>query len=283
MTACITTSKREPLSLNGVFHNCATFLCCAGPSLASADQQRLYRRGILTCAVNNAVSVLRPNLWVIYDHPSRFVEAAFRDPGILKFLPKPHLQGNLRHRNESGVLVDSKLQAKDCPCVFGYEHNNAFNEAVWLDEASINCGQVDSEHDVQGVSGGRSVMLAALKLLYVLGVRTVFLLGCDFNMSSTKTNYAFDHTCSRSYIRMNNRAYRLLSNRLSRLKPYFDEAGYQVFNCTPGSQLDVFPFLSLEDAIEMALADFPTNLDATGMYLRQHDSQSDSTSMEPRS
>ena len=283
MTACITTSKREPLSLNGVFHNCATFLCCAGPSLASADQQRLYRRGILTCAVNNAVSVLRPNLWVIYDHPNRFIEAAFRDPAILKFLPKPHLDGYLRTRNDTGQLVDAHLQAKDCPAVFGYEHNNAFNESIWLTEASINCGHVDSDEDVQGVSGGRSVMLAALKLLYVLGVRTVFLLGCDFNMSASKTNYAFDHACSRSYIRMNNRAYRLLSNRLSRLKPYFDEAGYQVFNCTPGSQLDVFPILSLEEATEMALADFPTSLDASGMYLRHRESKTDPLDAEIKS
>ena len=283
MSTVLCTADSKPLYLHDHFRHCPVFLCCAGPSLASVDSSCLQQRGILTCAVNNAVSVLRPNLWVIYDPPHRFLENAFLDPAILKFLPAPHLEGELRQRDDSGQLGPSKYQAKDCPSVVGYQYNNDFNEAIWLNEASVNCGQVDAKNDVQGVAGGRSVMLAALKLLYYLGARTVFLLGCDFSMSSTKTNYAFEHDCSRNYIRMNNRAYRLLSNRLGRLKPYFDEAGYRVFNCTPGSQLDVFPFLSLADAIEMALADFPSSLDASGMYHHNREPNTDSSYEENRS
>jgi hypothetical protein len=81
------------------------------------------------------------------------------------------------------------------------------------------------------------------RLLYYLGVRRVFLLGCDFRMAERQPNYAFPQYRNRASIASNNRLYATLNRRLQRLGPYFDEAGYQVFNCTPGSGLTVYPYV----------------------------------------
>src|SRR5262245_955195 len=77
----------QAVRLHEMYAGQAAFLVCSGPSLADYDLGRLNERGILTMAVNNAASLVRPNLWVSVDDPRNFLEAIWRDPGILKFVP----------------------------------------------------------------------------------------------------------------------------------------------------------------------------------------------------
>jgi hypothetical protein len=61
---------------------------------------------------------------------------------------------------------------------------------------------------------------------------------------------------------------RLKNEYLPALKPIFEADGFQVFNCNPGSELKVFPFVSFEDAIKEAtskLGDVDTER-SWGMY-----------------
>ncbi|MCZ2344367.1 MAG: hypothetical protein LC104_21615 [Bacteroidales bacterium] len=103
-------------------------------------------------------------------------------------------------------------------------------------------------------------------LLYVLGVRTVYLLGCDFRMEPGRQNYAFEQDRSLASIRSNNASYRILNARLGRLKPYFDAEGFQIFNCTPHSGLTVFPTCEYAEAIHQAQTGIPKQINTRGMY-----------------
>ena len=263
----LTHDGREA-ALEGMYHGATGFLLCAGPSLLSHDLSKLQQRGIVTCAVNNAAAVFRPHLWVCVDDPSHFCDAVWRDPGIVKFVPVPHFKKPITQRGPQDELVLSSLVVGDMPAVFGYERNENFVAERWLYEDTFNWGNHGKTTDAYGNRGSRSVMYVALRLMFHLGIRRLYLLGCDFRMDLGKQNYAFDQHRSRTSVRGNNKTYQVFNARLAHLKPYFDQEGYEVFNCTPDSGLTVFGHVPFDDAVASALAGMPKKMITAGMYDR---------------
>jgi hypothetical protein len=255
--------------LGDMYRGRSAFLVCGGPSLVTHDLARLERRGVLTLAVNNAASVLRPRLWCSVDDPGNFADAIWRDPGILKFVPLCHMEKTFIVRDKSGNLTASRERVGDMPAVFGFRRNEAFVAGQWLREDTFNWGNHGRREDADGHSGARSVMYVALRLLFYLGVRRVFLVGCDFRMRHGAQNYAFEQDRSASSVRGNNRTYAVFNARMRRLRPHFERAGFRVFNCTPRSGLTVFPHVAFEDAIELATALMPRRIVTAGMYDRE--------------
>jgi hypothetical protein len=98
-------------------------------------------------------------------------------------------------------------------------------------------------------------MFAALRILYELGFRRVYLLGADFTMSSTHT-YHFDQGRKPGSVNGNNSTYRVLSERFALLQPHFLAAGFHVINCNADSRLRAFPFETFEQATRKAQAEF---------------------------
>jgi hypothetical protein len=98
-------------------------------------------------------------------------------------------------------------------------------------------------------------MLAALRILFVLGVRTVYLLGVDFMMSQDRS-YHFDQGRSNSSIKSNRSTYEKLNLRFSELRTYFEQEDFYVFNCNPQSRLNAFDYVPFTVSIECALAEF---------------------------
>lgn len=98
-------------------------------------------------------------------------------------------------------------------------------------------------------------MLAALRILFILGIRRVYLLGVDFNMSETD-KYHFEQDRHKGSIKGNNATYHQLNQRFTELRPYFEKEDFQVFNCNPNSNLKSFAFLSFEDALHNVLSEF---------------------------
>lgn len=260
------TSNLNPAFLGDTFMGATAFLICSGPSLSKLDLLRLTERGILTCSVNNAGTQVRTNLWVSFDDPGNFSDVIWRDPGILKMIPYARLNMKIRTRNSANELVESDLSAADMPNTFGYRSNSEFYASRWLTEDTVNCGQTGKHEDELGIAGSRSVMMVAIKLLYYLGIRRVFLLGCDFRMKYGQQNYSFNQHRTRRSVRGNNRTYRALNARFQELMPHFEMAKFQVFNCTPKSGLSVFPFLDYEKAIAAARESMPKLVDTFGMY-----------------
>jgi hypothetical protein len=254
--------------LAGTYRGHSAFLVCGGPSLLKMDLSLLSQRGILTMAVNNAAVVYRPHLWCCADDPGNFCDAIWYDPGILKFLPDEYLPLRFTIRDERDDLVYGERTVGEMPAVFGFKVNEEFVAERWLYEETFNWGNDCTLTDANGEIGSRSIMYIAIKLLYHLGVRRIFLLGCDFRMRDGARNYAFEQDRSPGSVEGNNNSYRIMNIRFRSLLPYFEKEGLEIFNCTPNSGLTAFPAMRFETAIAEETVIIPKRINTAGMYDR---------------
>lgn len=248
--------------IGDIYKNSSAFLILGGPSFANVDKKLLDNPGFLTMAVNNSIKSYRSNMWTCVDDPTHFIKSIWLDPKIQKFVPFDHAEKNI-FDNENWKLLETKVG--DCPNVHFFKRNENFNAERYLFENTINWGN----HSDFG--GGRSVMLVSLRLLYILGVRNVYLLGCDFNMSETQ-KYHFEQDRSKGSINGNNETYVKLIDRFGKLKPIFDSVGFYVYNCNPTSGLKVFPHISVEEAVKRASVLMPKDIEnerTAGLYERK--------------
>jgi hypothetical protein len=262
------------IDLNNIYKNCCAFLILNGPSFKTIIESKetislggsdlLYKDalsfpGILTMGTNNGVKSFRPKLWTCVDDPGRFIKSIWLDPTIQKFVPHSHLNSKI-FDNEKWLTSD--IVVKNCPNVFAYHRNEKFNHNTFLTEDTFNWG------DHKNYGGGRSVMLVAIRLLYYLGVRKIFLLGCDFNMDND-TKYHFDQDRTATAIKNNNNTYEKMLKRFELLKPIFNQYELYIYNCNKDSRLKTFDFIDIKDALNIAYGQMPSNLTnepVNGMY-----------------
>ena len=131
-----------------------------------------------------------------------------------------------------------------------YRRNERFLAEQYLFEDTVNWGN----HKQWG--GGRSVMLAAIRLLFFMGVRRIYLLGVDLRMTR-ESKYHFEQERSTNAIQGNNRTYGLMMKRFEELQPHFAQHGLEVFNCNRDSALKVFPFVAFDEAVADCTRDMP--------------------------
>lgn len=227
--------------LRDLFKNSSVFLICNGPSFLKVDRSRLEKPGMVTMGLNNGAHGFRPNFWVSVDAASRFVPSIWRDPAILKFVPVGRFNESFCNNPEGFESEISRVG--DCPGLIGFVRKDKFEPERWIEEKEFNWGNSAE------FGGGRSVMLTAIKLCHVMGFRKVFLVGCDFRMS-TEYKYWFDEARSDRAIRNNNAGYRRLNEYFSALKPRFDEIGFEVYNTYEDSGLNVFPYAEFDKAVD---------------------------------
>jgi len=281
------TRDSHNVFMGDMYRGATAFLILGGPSMKNLNLDSLKRPGILTMGVNNSVRTFRPNLWTCVDNPSHFIKSIWFDPTITKLVPMAHAEKKI-FDNVSWKEMD--MVVGSAPNVFYYRRNEHFVPSQFLFEDTINwgnhsnlchCGFWRGKSDEKKVSvcpdcgekafGSRSVFLPAIRLLYYLGVRNIFLLGCDFNMKKGEQNYHFEQDRTSSSVNNNNNSYRMLAKRFEDLKPYFKKYGLQIFNCNPDSALEVFPKVSFKDAIDAALHPMPDteNERTEGLYDRE--------------
>jgi len=256
------TREGAQLSIVGQYRGASAFLIGGGPSFGGCDKSLLHR--VWTMTLNNSVTSWRSNANCIDDEPSRFSLSMWLDPRIQKFVPMAHFEKPLwdnRRLRSGDQWQPTDIKVGDCPNVVGYRRNEKFHAPRWLYEETINWGN----HTKYG--GGRSVLLASLRILYLLGFRKVYLLGVDFDMSPER-KYHFPEDRTSASIRGNTQTYAKLAKWLGELQPYFLKAGYFVKNCNPRSNLRAFPFISYTDALSDATAHLGTfeSERTTGMY-----------------
>jgi hypothetical protein len=187
----------------------------------------------------------------------------------MKFTPIGHVNRNLQVKEDNGEFRTSQFKVKDMPSVFHFRRNSKFEVNEFLYQSTVNWGNEEKIIDELGNKGSRSVMLAAIRILYYLGFRRVYLLGADFKMESGKDNYAFNQDRSIFSINSNNNTYNILNSRFNALKPIFDSLNYKIFNCNKDSGLKSFPFINYETAIKQASAKFNKKIDTLGWYDRK--------------
>lgn len=204
--------------------------------------------------LNNGPKTFRGNANITVDDPVRFSMSVWLDPTIIKFMPMAHfdkpLWDNRLLKVEGGweqKWEASKTCVGDCPNVIGFRRNEKFHAPRWLWEETINWGN----HTKYG--GGRSVMLAALRILFIIGFRQVYLLGVDFEMSEEK-RYHFDEQRTDAAVRGNMSTYAKLQQWFTELQPHFLKAGYVVKNCNLKSRLMAFPQIPFNEALDASEA-----------------------------
>jgi len=257
------TQNLANVPLEGLYRDGHAFLIASGPSFAQVDRSLLDQPGILTMGLNNSPASFRPNLWTCVDSPSNFLASIWLDPKIQKIVPISHIHKNLF---DSESWRDTKTKVGDCPNVVYYRRNEVVNTDQYMYEDTINWGNHSN------VGGGRSVFMAAVRILFLLGIRRLYLLGVDLHMDE-KNKYHFPQDRNRGSISGNMNTYNSMKEWFGNLKEHFDAVGFEVFNCNPDSALKVFPFISVEDAVESATSMLPKNEKTEGMYTRKAEQQ----------
>jgi len=257
------TSNSIPVPFDNMFRNRSAFLILGGPSFATLDSKKLLDPNVLVFGVNNSVKSFRPNVWISADPPANFITSVWQDAKIMKFIPIEHIKSPIINSYTKEVDVESST--KEYPNVWYFKKNELFNPETFLSELSFNWGNAPKD------GGVRSIMQIALKVMYKLGIRKVFLLGCDFKMNADYT-YHFQQNRHESSVKNNTKTYQVLAERFALLKPIFDIAGFEVYNCNPDSELKVFPYLSYEDAINTTQRDIIDwkNEPTEGLYDREY-------------
>ena len=242
----------RPANIEGIMQGAPAFLCCSGPSLNLIDKRKL--RYVFTMCMNNGpvalTKRLRPNLWTFVDGPDKFLYTIWEDPHILKLVPDSHPDKEIWN-SDTGKPHGKKV--RECPNVLYYARDEHFNPATFLTADTVNWGNHGDTKDANGVGGKRSVMHCCIKLLYVLGFRTVYLVGCDFRMKEGEQNYSFDQDRKPSAVKGNNSSYAQMDWRFKELRPSFEAAGFNIYNTTEGSGLTAFDHVPFDQAIAEAL------------------------------
>jgi len=239
------------IDLINLYHGNNIFLICNGPSFKNINPNLLHQPGILTMTVNNGGHIFRSQLWTGQDPPDKFMKSIWDDPKIIKFT---------LYQYRKHIYCESKKLVGECPNVIFHKRHSNFIAEKWLQEKEIVWGRPLKD------GGNRSVLLAALHILYFLGFQNIYLLGADFEMSANK-KYFFDENRSKNAIKNNNRLFINVSNYLKQLKPYIENIGMRIYNCNPLSKLEVFDFKNLDDCLIENVIDISTS--TVGMYERK--------------
>ena len=215
--------------------------------------------------VNNSWSVFTPDLWVCVDPPRKFMSSGWMNPRITKFVPDRISRNKIRRQLDEGTFIDLPIEAWEAPNTLTFKRNSSFNHETFLVEPTINWGQTGKKKDSLGIGGSRSVMFAAIKILFILGFRDIYLLGCDFKMTE-KNKYAFEENRGKGAIRGNNRSYDIMIKRFAAMEEHFSDHGLNVYNCNKKSALEVFPYRNIKEVLKYQENNNPPDLDTTGWY-----------------
>lgn len=244
------------------------FLVCGGPSLKQHDLSALRERGVMSLGVNNVSGLAPVRAFVCSDPPEKFHHGIWLDPAILKLVPSPKLPKRVRAKLTDGSFRHTSYRVMDCPNVWGFARCTEFDPATFLTSLSASWGVSAANSEATGRPKVYFTMLLGLRLLHYLGCRRVYLLGVDFHMTAEPGGgYAFSQNRWPGAAAGNNNSYRLVAGMLAECKPYFDRAGFEVYNCNPTSSLRVFPHVPFEAAVEDCRGGVPREpFDLAGWY-----------------
>lgn len=227
---------RIPVDLDGLYDGGAIFIAGGAPSLGEElNLHRLAQSGLNVLALNNTATLLESsnNLWLGGDKPRCYSKRILKDPRMLKFAV-------ISRKNEE---IDGTVW-RDMPSTLFFGTCDKFNEQNFL-----------MPH--RDFVWWKNTFYIALQLVYRLGFRKVYLVGCSFRISSEK-QYSYDAKLTGPETEWNQRVYEKTVGKMKRLKPAFEAGGLEVISATPDSLLnDDFETIAFDDAIDDALENFP--------------------------
>jgi len=242
-----------------LFHGQSCFFVCNGPSVTNYEKHIISQPGIVTMGINNgpATADFRPTLWTAQDPPYRFMRGIWEDAKIMKFTLWDY-RNNKMFDPVSQEFIEKRYH--HLPNLFFHRRHSAFHANKWFGESKIVWGCPKKG------GGNRSTMLAALHILWFLGFHKVYLLGADFKMDKN-TKYFFEQDRGPAAIRSNNQLFANMKKYFANLLPFMVERGFLVYNCNPKSNLKVFPYMPLEEAVKDNLIN--TSISTKDMYVKR--------------
>lgn len=272
-------TRTQTNTLRNLWRGCAAFYVCGGPSLRQLDLERLRDRGVVSLGINNVAAYAPVRAFTCSDPPEKFHHGIWLDPAILKFVPIPKLSKRIRAKVSETDWRPTAYRVEDCPSVFGYSRATEYVAADFLTTPHASWGQ--GKHGL-AKHGGEKILFTfflGLRLLHYLGVRRIYLLGVDFQMTE-QDGYAFAEQRHEGAVRGNNNHYRIAKGMCDELAPVFAAAGLEVYNSNPESALTTWPYVSYEDALADCRGALPADgiLDTHGWYAKQEHLQEEQSS-----
>jgi len=205
----VKSGVRLPVDLDDLYQDEACFIAGGAPILAEfAELLGDLRPHIL--AINNAATKVPATMWIGGDKPDCIDRSILLDPTIMKFAV-------ISRRDYDVEGVPWKFR----PGTFFFGTKEGFNQRNFLERHRDLCWW-------------KNTFFLALQLAYRLGFRTVYLVGCGFQIEQDK-QYAWDTALSAEEVSWNQRLYNNSLIRLKELKPLFEKKGFRVVSSTPGS------------------------------------------------
>jgi hypothetical protein len=188
-------------------------------------------------AMNNTASVVPCQLWVGADKPLCYSQKILQDPRLMKF-------AGIGRRNIRAGNIDWKFQPNTYffgTTEEGWNYRNFLNpdrDFVWW----------------------KNTFYIAIQILYRLGFRKIYLIGCQFKIGDK--HYSYDKQLTGDEKEWNKKTYNHVVTRMKELKPLFDRKDFKVISCTPDSPLnEIYPTMDFDEAIADSLQDFPRSWD----------------------
>jgi len=270
-------------ALRNLLANGTAFLVAGGPSARQLDLSKIEQRGIFSLAVNNMAAYYRASAFICADPPSKFHNGIWQDPRVMKFVPTPKMRvnrGGLRKKEDGSFqqlfINGNKVSACHCPNVWGFGRRSWLipDESFFLDDHAA-WGNLDA--GVKKTGGMKTVctLLLAIRVLYYLGARRIYLVGVDMYMDPRRDlhdNYAFREVRDEGAVRSNNNQYKIVNQWLCEMqqKGIFSKFGLEIFNCNQNSHLAAFDYAPFDLAVEDALQFFPKEpFDCDGWYFKE--------------
>ena len=228
---------RRPVDLNNTFAGQVAFLVGGAPSLKEQPVELLNKRGVLTMAMNNSAVHFQSSLWVSGDRPECYEPQILFDPRIMKFAPLAHSQ----------ITVEGRKYWQ-MPNIYFY----MFQDNVPWDEFLASRAVVPWYSNT---------LFVGIHILYQLGCRKIILAGSEFGFSSSGDMYAHKTNFGSLERKWNQDLYNSQVRELRMLKPIFENAGLTLMDASKNSRLSqTYQHLSLEDAVKLALKEFPDKM-----------------------
>ena len=205
----VKSGVRLPLDLDDPYQDEACFIAGGAPVLKDFAALLGPKRPHIM-AINNAATVVPATLWVGGDKPDCADRSILLDPTILKFA--------VISRRDYPV---EGTPWKSLPGTVFFGTKEGFNQRNFLERHRDLCWW-------------KNTFFLALQLAYRLGFRTVYLVGCGFQMEQAK-QYAWETALSAEEVSWNQRLYNNSLHRLKELRPLFEKKGFRVVSSTPGS------------------------------------------------
>ncbi len=258
----VTNSRTEPTeALRSSLVGATGFLLGGGPSVNDLDLSLMAQRGIWTMAINNAGAHprIRPHAFVCSDPPRKFHHSIWLDPGIMKWIPSPKFHGGrnrnqLRRKMPDGSFEIMDRNTRTAPNVWGFERRSwMVPDDTFFTEHSAAWGNQDIGMRLYGERKTACTMLIGIRLMYYLGIRRIFLLGCDFRMRSDY-GYSFGQGRTQGAINSNNEHFEIANDWFCRLTSggVFNQFGLELYNCYEYSGIRAFPYVPYKQAVEIA-------------------------------